>query len=61
MAPPFIAYYGVLTNNESLVTEAYTQCKLYRQYLLDTSTGGLWRHIVMGDTGTDPGHWATGE
>ena len=59
MAPPFFAYYGVLTSNTSLLTLAYDQCKLYRQYLLDESAGGLWRHIVLGN-GTDPGHWSTG-
>lgn len=60
MAPPFLAYYGVLSGNQSLVEEAYNQVKLYRQYLLDSSAGGLWKHIVMG-SGTDPGHWSTGD
>ena len=25
MVPPFLAYYGVTTNNESMLQEAYTQ------------------------------------
>lgn len=58
MVPPFLAYYGALTNNVTLMQEAYTQCKLYRNYLRDPS--GLWRHIVMGPSGQDPGYWATG-
>jgi len=33
---------------------------LYRSYLRDDSAGGLWRHIVLGTDGTDPGHWSTG-
>lgn len=59
MVPPFLAYYGVTTANQSMVREAYTQCKLYMQYLRDTSAKNLWQHIVMG-SGTDPGHWSMG-
>ena len=61
MVPPFLAYYGVVTANQSLVEEGYNQIKLYRNYLQDKSARGLWHHIVMGDSGTDPGHWATGK
>jgi hypothetical protein len=60
MVPPFLAYYGVLTSNRTLVEEAYTQIKLYRDILRDTSAGGLWKHVVLGSSGQDPGHWATG-
>ncbi|KAI0259577.1 Six-hairpin glycosidase-like protein [Gloeopeniophorella convolvens] len=60
MVPPFLAYYGVTTGNESMLVEAYTQIKLYRKYLMDTSAKGLWQHIVLGANGTDPGHWSTG-
>ena len=63
MAPPFIAYYGGLHNNDeglSLLREAYDQCRLYRQYLSDDN--GLWQHIVLGDgAGPDYNHWGTGE
>lgn len=59
MVPPFLTYYGVLTNNETLATMGYDQCRLYRQYLQDASAGGLWKHIVLGNN-TDPGHWSTG-
>jgi len=59
MVPPFLAYYGVTTANSSMLEEAYTQIKLYRNYLRDTNASNLWRHVVMGN-GTDPGHWSTG-
>jgi rhamnogalacturonyl hydrolase YesR len=59
MAPPFLAYYGVITQNQSLVVESYNQIKLYRKYLRDPNANNLWKHIVMG-TGTDSGHWSTG-
>jgi rhamnogalacturonyl hydrolase YesR len=60
MVPPFLAYYGVLTNNRSLVEESYNQIKLYRNYLRDANANNLWKHIVMGASGTDAGHWSTG-
>ena len=58
MVPPFLAYYGALTGNSSLLYEAYNQISLYRNYLSDPTTG-LWRHIVLG-TNQDSGFWATG-
>lgn len=60
MVPPLLAYYGVITRNRTLVQESYNQIKLYRSYLVDSSAGGMWRHIVMGASGTDSGHWSTG-
>ncbi|KAK7696444.1 hypothetical protein QCA50_001101 [Cerrena zonata] len=59
MVPPFLAYYGVITNNQSLVGEAYNQIKLYRQYLRDEDAGGLWKHVLLGSW-NDTGHWSTG-
>ncbi|KAH9035187.1 glycoside hydrolase family 105 protein [Lactarius pseudohatsudake] len=59
MVPPFLAYYGITTGNQSMLREAYNQVKLYRSYLSDVLAGGLWRHIILG-TDTDPGHWSTG-
>ncbi|KAL0948050.1 hypothetical protein HGRIS_010674 [Hohenbuehelia grisea] len=59
MVPPFLAYYGVLTRDKSLVTEAYNQCKLYRNYLRDTHANNLWQHILLGSF-NDTGHWSTG-
>ncbi|THG98168.1 hypothetical protein EW026_g3969 [Hermanssonia centrifuga] len=59
MVPPFLSYYGVVTSNQSMLQQGYNQIKLYRQYLRDGSAGGLWKHIVMG-SGTDEGHWSTG-
>ena len=60
MAPPFIAYYGALEdeNCQTLLQTAYDQVRLYREVLYDADVG-LWRHIALGD-GTDPTHWATG-
>jgi hypothetical protein len=58
MVPPFLAYYGVVNDNSSLIQEAYTQCELYRRYLRTPETG-LWRHIIWG-TSPDDGLWATG-
>ncbi|KAJ7172464.1 Six-hairpin glycosidase-like protein [Mycena filopes] len=64
MVPPFLAYYGVLTGNKTLLNEAYNQIKLYRNYLRDTKAKNLWKHIVLGndttDGGNDEGHWSTG-
>ncbi|PBK87155.1 Six-hairpin glycosidase [Armillaria gallica] len=60
MVPPFLAYYGVLTENETLVSEAYNQIRVYRNNLRDTNANNLWQHVVLGSSGTDPGHWSTG-
>ncbi|KIO30557.1 hypothetical protein M407DRAFT_20446 [Tulasnella calospora MUT 4182] len=74
MVPPFLAYYGVLTSNTSLISESYNQIKLYRKYLYDSNTH-LWRHITtapidpagpqgVGDAAAfnfnDTGYWSTG-
>lgn len=59
MVPPFLAYYGFMHSNQSLLQEAYTQCSLYRSGLQDPSTK-LWRHIMEGTGASDPGLWATG-
>jgi rhamnogalacturonyl hydrolase YesR len=58
MAPPFIAYYGALKSNRTLLLEAYKQCSLYRNALRDPRTG-LWKHIVGGNW-QDNNLWATG-
>jgi len=64
MVPPFLAYYGVLSGNMTLLTEAYNQIKLYRNHLRDTNAKNLWKHIVLGtdsqDGPNDEGHWSTG-
>jgi len=60
MAPPFIAYFGVIQGGDGelpLLQAAYEQCSLYRDQLRDDS--GLWRHVVLGDW-QDNNHWATG-
>ena len=47
MVPPFLAYYGVLTENTTLLGMAYDQIADYRDNLRDEKTG-LWMHIVNG-------------
>lgn len=62
MAPPFLAYYAVDTNNHSLLDLTVTQCGLYRQVLHANTTAsykGLWEHII-GPQSQDTGLWATG-
>jgi rhamnogalacturonyl hydrolase YesR len=61
MVPPFLAYYGVLTSNLTLVQQAYNQIKLYRNYLRDPRANGLWKHVLLGSSGIDEGHWSTGK
>ncbi|KAL5522252.1 hypothetical protein ACEPAF_2109 [Sanghuangporus sanghuang] len=69
MVPPFLAYYGVLTSNRTMVEEAYNQIKLYRSYLLSNSNSDsdddddnhqLWQHVVLGSDFEDLGLWSTG-
>jgi len=63
MGFPFIAYYGAVTQNQTLLQIAYDQCRLYRDaLLLDGPTGKLWGHIYSDDTKSwiDQGLWATG-
>ncbi|GAA6009924.1 hypothetical protein JCM10207_002159 [Rhodosporidiobolus poonsookiae] len=57
MVPPLLAYYGVAAQSTTLIQAAYTQSKLYRQYL--RSSSGAWKHIVMGNY-NDEGLWNTG-
>lgn len=59
MVPPFLAYYGVTTDNRTLLEEAYNQIKLYRSYLRDNQTG-MWQHVLLGASQNDPGFWTTG-
>ncbi|KII90447.1 hypothetical protein PLICRDRAFT_38994 [Plicaturopsis crispa FD-325 SS-3] len=60
MVPPFLAYYGVLSENRTLLLEGYNQISLYRNYLRDSSAGGMWKHVLLGPSGNDDGHWSTG-
>jgi len=59
MAPPFVAYFGMMSQNQTLLSEAYNQISLYRKYLRDSSANNLWKHIQLG-VGVDDGHWSTG-
>ncbi|EIN09922.1 hypothetical protein PUNSTDRAFT_66094 [Punctularia strigosozonata HHB-11173 SS5] len=65
MGPPFIAYYGAVTQNQTLLQFAYDNCRLYRDALLlpnATSYGPLWGHIYDDDNKawSDEGIWGTG-
>ncbi|GAB1518738.1 hypothetical protein RhiTH_001803 [Rhizoctonia solani] len=59
MVPPFLAYYGALHNNASMMTEAFHQVQTYRNTLKVDRYTGLWRHIQLGEN-VDVGHWSTG-
>lgn len=64
MGPPFLAYYGALKKNQSLLQLAYDNCRLYREALLiDGPTGPLWAHIYDDDhkSWIDKGLWGTGQ
>ncbi|KAH9027246.1 Six-hairpin glycosidase [Lactarius pseudohatsudake] len=62
MVPPFIAYFGVLQNDDyggpALLQIAYDQIRLYRDALFDADAN-LWRHVTLGSW-EDSGHWTTG-
>ncbi|KXN84655.1 Lactam utilization protein lamB [Leucoagaricus sp. SymC.cos] len=62
MVPPFLAYYGVVAQNRTLLLEAYNQIKLYRNYLRDSDAQNRWKHVLLGQSGlfNDEGHWTTG-
>ena len=59
MVPPFLAYYGVVTRNRTLLAESYNQIQLYRNYLFDP-TASLWKHVLLGVSQNDDGFWSTG-
>jgi rhamnogalacturonyl hydrolase YesR len=59
MVPPFLAYYGVITKNRTLIAESYKQIQLYRNYLRDDQEG-MWRHVLLGSSENDEGFWTTG-
>ena len=59
MVPPFLAYYGVITRNRTLLAESYNQIQLYRGYLFDPKKS-LWKHVLLGVSQNDEGYWSTG-
>jgi rhamnogalacturonyl hydrolase YesR len=66
MAPPFLAYYAVATQNTTFLRLAIKQCDLQRQILqanLTTTSQkdmrGLWHHIIGPDS-YEPRLWSTG-
>ncbi|KAF2171069.1 hypothetical protein M409DRAFT_64039 [Zasmidium cellare ATCC 36951] len=62
MFPPFLAYYGVATEDLDLIREAVRQIALYRDVLRISAgrTKGLWRHVVGSTEDADEGAWSTG-
>ncbi|ETS59526.1 hypothetical protein PaG_06445 [Moesziomyces aphidis] len=64
MMPPYLAFYGLVTRNNTLLQLAYDQIRLYRDGMRLTSGAAtnLWGHIYLPDnrTWTDGGAWATG-
>ncbi len=61
MVPPFLAYYGVMSRNRTLLIEAYNQIKLYRNYLSDPKAQQRWKHVLLGAANNDEGYWTTGK
>ncbi|KZO90365.1 Six-hairpin glycosidase [Calocera viscosa TUFC12733] len=61
MGFPYIAYYGSVTRNQTLLQTAYEQCMLYREALFEPEYG-MWGHIYSEDTQSwsDEGIWASG-
>ncbi|KAF2260183.1 hypothetical protein CC78DRAFT_37195 [Lojkania enalia] len=57
MVPPFLAYYGVASDDVNLAKEGANQVKLYREVL--GTEAGTWKHIV-GPGAPDDGIWSTG-
>lgn len=64
MMPPYLAFYGLVTRNNTLLQLAYDQIRLYRDgmRLTQGAATNLWGHIYLPDnrTWTDGGAWATG-
>lgn len=62
MFPPFLAFYGVVSNNLEYIQEAVEQCRLYREVLSIASgpKAGLWKHIIGPSDMADEGVWSTG-
>ncbi|KAG8758222.1 hypothetical protein FRC14_000469, partial [Serendipita sp. 396] len=58
MGPPYLAYYGALFHNITLLQEAKRQIGLYREVLRDPQTS-LWHHVLLGSW-SDPALWGTG-
>jgi rhamnogalacturonyl hydrolase YesR len=66
MAPPFLAYYAVTTQNTTMLRLAMQECDLQRQMLQANMTAtsqskmqGLWHHIIGRDS-YEPRLWSTG-
>jgi rhamnogalacturonyl hydrolase YesR len=57
MAPPFLAYYAISTQNDTLLDVAVQQVQDYRAVL--KSSSGAWSHISA-SSHPDTGFWSTG-
>lgn len=62
MFPPFLAYYGVATDDLDVIRTAVQQIGLYRDVLRigSGSRKGLWKHIAGPSKHSDDGAWSTG-
>ena len=57
MVPPFLAYYAISTQNDTLLDVAVQQVQDYRAVL--KSSSGAWSHISA-SSDPDTGFWSTG-
>jgi rhamnogalacturonyl hydrolase YesR len=57
MAPPFLAYYAISTQNDTLLDVAVQQIQDYRAVL--KSSSGAWSHISA-SSHPDTSFWSTG-
>ena len=57
MVPPFLAYYAISTQNDTLLDVAVQQIQDYRAVL--KSSSGAWSHISA-SSHPDTGFWSTG-
>jgi rhamnogalacturonyl hydrolase YesR len=63
MGPPFLAYAGAVTHNQSLIQLAYDNLRLYRDALIKPGpTGPLLAHLFDDESKQfwDDGLWASG-
>ena len=62
MAPPFLAYQAIATDDANMMRVALQQCLLYSEILTSESERKLWKHIIgpIWMPARDTGIWATG-
>jgi len=57
LVPLFLAYYGVIFQNATVLFETYNQIKLFCSYL---PSNNLWRRVLLGEGIEVQGHWPSG-